>query len=156
MESKHVYYTKGYKYRVQETIITETRLRPAREIAGPGMILTREGTFIILPGYPSDGPSGITIDTKTFMKGAFVHDGGYHMLRQDSVTGIRVDIVDDDGTVIVKNANFERIREEFDIILYNLNEKSGMIEFRNKYVFAGVRKFGRSSAECKRKIHKAP
>ena len=44
--------------------------------------LTPDGQLTLKKGFKSDGPSGVTIDTKTFMRGALVHDGLYYLLRE--------------------------------------------------------------------------
>ena len=43
--------------------------------------LTAKGKLTIKRGYAWDGPSGPTIDTKTFMRGSLVHDALYQLMR---------------------------------------------------------------------------
>jgi hypothetical protein len=51
-------------------------LFPEKELCSDAkmIILLREGLLFISVGYSSDGPSGPTINTKSFILGAFVHD----------------------------------------------------------------------------------
>jgi hypothetical protein len=43
--------------------------------------LTTDGDLTIRNHYAWDGPSGPTIDTKTFMRGSLVHDALYQLMR---------------------------------------------------------------------------
>ncbi len=54
-------------------------LFPEKELCSDAKMITllREGLLFISAGYSSDGPSAPTIDTKSFMLGAFVHDALY-------------------------------------------------------------------------------
>lgn len=77
-----VYYRDGYKYQIDQDWTTE--LSPELFYAGVWendylKVCGRELT--IKRHYASDGPSGPTIDTKNFMRGAFRHDAGYQLIR---------------------------------------------------------------------------
>jgi len=67
-------YKKGYKYQVVETFETQTSILAGKQISVNYITLYRDGVLSIASGYASDGPSGITFDTRNFMRGAFVHD----------------------------------------------------------------------------------
>jgi len=71
------------KYRASESIAVILPLFPEKELCSDAKMinLLRERLLFISAGYSSDGPSGPTIDTKSFMLGAFVHDALYEMLR---------------------------------------------------------------------------
>ena len=128
-------YKNGYKY----------QLCADYEILVEGITLSREysSEFLriqpdLLPGnvclrikagYAWDGPSGPTIDTKTFMRGSLVHDALYQLMRE---------------RVLNKNLN----RKVADKILYALCRQDGMSWFRAKYVYWGVR-FGANMAAIK-------
>jgi hypothetical protein len=57
-------------------------LSPEKELCSDAIMITllREGLLFISVGYSSDGPSGPTIDAKSFMLGAFVHDALYEAM----------------------------------------------------------------------------
>ncbi len=48
--------------------------------------LTSSGMLTIRAGYAWDGPSGPTVDTKTFMRGSLVHDALYQMIRENHIS----------------------------------------------------------------------
>lgn len=150
--TKDTYYTKGYKYRTSESIAVMLPLLPEKELSSDAKMITlmREGLLFISAGYSSDGPSGSTIDTKSFMLGAFVHDALYEMLRQGKFDS--VEIKSHDGEMLSR----EDIRKISDIALRNICLIKNMISFRAKHiVYPAVRKGGLASASIKRKIHKA-
>jgi hypothetical protein len=149
--SQHTYYTEGYKYRTSETITHQLPITLSAEIRSKcGLIIvTREGLLIILAGYSSDGPSGLTFDTKDFMLAAFIHDALYELLRQDCFN--RVNAYDVDGQRIGEAG----LRYISDVILRDVALSKGMWKFRARYVFDGVRAGGLSSATVRREIHKA-
>jgi len=154
--SESVFFLSGYKYRLRETLWAQTRLRPKHEIARGNVILTREGLLIVLPRYSSDGPSGPTIDIKSFMPGAFIHDAGYELLAHDMFNDVPVRIMDSQLGLLLEDATHEKIRAEFDKMLYDINKQNGMFDFVNWLILKAVTLFGRSSATKPRKIHKAP
>ena len=74
-------YREGYKYVLHETYSVQTSIRPPADIITPFITLTASGLLILRAGYASDGPSGPTIDTKNFIRGAFGHDALYQLMR---------------------------------------------------------------------------
>lgn len=149
-------WTEGYKYRTSRTYWIFTNIRPFEEVQVGRIILTIEGLMIILNGYSWDGPSGPTLDTKDFMPGGLGHDAGYEILRcPQKLLDRRCDIVRP-GKDIIHAATHEQIREEFDLMLTEINLEEGMWEFRANYVHKAVRLGGVESAEKPRKIHYAP
>ena len=76
-----VHFTSGYKYQLTKDATLSGLHLP---VDGP-----RESRFLALgpssitlkAGYASDGPSGPAIDTASFMRGAFFHDGLYQAIR---------------------------------------------------------------------------
>jgi len=76
-------------------------------------------------GMLSDGPSGPTIDTKNFMRGAFIHDGIYRAIRH--------------GLIPYSKKPYA------DVVLYCVIKEDGMSSFRAKYVFLAVLKVGHTS-----------
>ncbi len=80
MKGDKIYYKKGYKYQLYETYTVFIN------IVLPDPIITdyvqlKDGYLIISKGYAWDGASGPTIDTKSSMRGALVHDALYQLMR---------------------------------------------------------------------------
>ena len=72
----------GYKYRLTKPLTVITRIRPNEAISTPYITLNTNGHLTLTVGYASDGPSGPTIDTPSFMRGAFAHDAFYQLMRE--------------------------------------------------------------------------
>jgi hypothetical protein len=79
---KQVKYIKGIKYQLRDDLVTKTGII-GYDIDIKFIKLTLVGILTLRHGYVSDGPSGPTIDTKDFMRGAFVHDGLYELIRRE-------------------------------------------------------------------------
>jgi hypothetical protein len=80
----------GYKYKLTEDFITQTRIRPTLAIieppeGAPYITLAPDGLMTIHNGYCWDGPSGPTIDTKDSIRGSCFHDAGYQLMRQKRI-----------------------------------------------------------------------
>ena len=107
-------------------------------ISTPYIQLSSYGWLTIYAGYSWDGPSGIAIDTKNFMRGALVHDALYQLLR---------------GGYLPQH---ERIVA--DRILKHICREDGMSKIRAWWVFQGVHRFASfaASPRNKKKIHTAP
>jgi len=76
-----IHYTSGnYKYQLTKQYEVVTPIT-GYNIDLPYVRLTPDGRLIIRRGYCWDGPSGPTIDTKSFMRGSLVHDVFYQLLR---------------------------------------------------------------------------
>lgn len=71
-----------YKYIILEDWQIKFEQGPEQDIRTEFVDFLQDGTFRLKKGFLCDGPSGPTIDTKTSLKGAFVHDGGYYLLRK--------------------------------------------------------------------------
>ena len=120
MKYRHL---KGYKYQL---------VKPEKVPVG-GMpdvdtefIMIRSGHMTVKSGYAWDGPSGPTIDTKTFMRGSLVHDALYQLIRE--------------GHLPFKFRNYA------DWMLRNICLADGMNKFRAWYVYYSVRLFAGRSA----------
>lgn len=74
-----------------------------------------------------DGPSGPTIDTKEFMRGAFVHDALYQLIRE--------------GHLLMRD------RKQADKILRRMCIEDGMSRFRAWYVYEAVSRFAKWAAK---------
>lgn len=75
-------YTSGYKYQLSKDISFKIpSLEPFAGHKGYYLEILPEGILLIKKGYACDGASGPTIDTKSSMRGAFVHDSLYQLIR---------------------------------------------------------------------------
>ena len=73
-------------------------------------------------GYAWDGPSGLTWDTDTFMRGSLVHDAMYQLMRCGDM-----------------DRNY---RKHADELLRDICIEDGMWKFRANYVYRAVRRCG--------------
>lgn len=71
-----------YKYIILEDYEIKFDRSPDHDIYTEFVDFLMDGTFRIKKGFLCDGASGPTIDTPTSLKGAFIHDGGYYLLRK--------------------------------------------------------------------------
>ena len=136
------YYKGSYKYLLAETVTYVTAIRSK----GFGLrfcSISPDGELTILPGYAWDGPSGPTIDTKSFMRGSLVHDALYQLLRE---------------TGFGENGDPHAARRlQSDLVLRHVCEADGMWKLRARWVYRGVRLGGGPSAAVKaRKLYTAP
>lgn len=134
----------SYKYQLVEDFIFKTDIKPDKKILTPEkpvyIELDVDGTLTVKASYAWDGPSGPTIDTNNFMRGALVHDAIYQLLRTGKID--------------------QKYRNYADRLLQKMCIEDGMSKFRAWYVYQSVDKFGASSAKPKsgpeRKIYTAP
>ena len=89
--------------------------------------LTAKGKLTLKRGYAWDGPSGPTIDTKTFMRGSLVHDALYQLMR-------------------LKLLDYRIHRAKADDLLKKHCKQDGMFWFRAWYVHKFVSWFGERHA----------
>jgi len=152
---KTIHYRTGYKYQLAEEYSLKLEMLQAHGARGeePGgevgdqratgiktdfIDLDTDGTLTIKAGYAWDGPSGPTIDTKSFMRGSLVHDALYQLMRNGHLPAA--------------------CREDADQELHRLCREDGMNRFRAWYVLLGVRKGAgfAASPKAKKKIRTAP
>jgi hypothetical protein len=100
--------------------------------------LDENGKLYIKDGYAWDGPSGPTIDTKSFMRGSLVHDVLYQAMRMELLP--------------------IELRSDVDIILHDICIEDGMCKIRAWWVLRGVQKGAKHAAhpDHKRKEYTAP
>jgi len=72
---------KGHKYEMLRTRAVMTRIK-GLTINHPLFKLEPTGLLHIKIGYRWDGPSGVTVDTPSFMRGSAVHDVWFQILRE--------------------------------------------------------------------------
>ena len=79
-------------YRAENFAIRKTNLINA---CGGYVDLIGDGTMTIRKGYAWDGPSGPTIDTRSFMRGSLFHDVSYQLIREGFLKANQRPIADD-------------------------------------------------------------
>lgn len=114
-------YRKGYKIQVAKTFSLYITIKPAKNIHSEFVWLTSAGLLTILSGYASDGSSGPTIETKTSVKGAVVHDALCQLMREGHLS--------------------PRYKDEVDRIAYEVWVRSGMMKIRAKLRLRALSKF---------------
>ena len=97
-----------------------------------------KGVLTVFAGFSCDGPSGLSWDTETFMRGAFVHDAFYALIRECIGRNIRPK----SWSIKAK----EKYRAYADRLLRDICKDDGMCAFRAWYVYQAVNLFGASSA----------
>ena len=129
-------YTSGYKYQLLEDY---TILLPNKFI-GRGFdvkfMKLAAGILTIRAGYAWDGASGPTIDTKTSMRGALVHDALYQAMREDLIP--------------------RSMKVFCDQLMHDLMVEDGMMALRAWLWLRAVKKFGLSATIANKDIMVAP
>lgn len=115
-----IVYKAGYKYQLCEPYKVSISILPVEDIITEYINLYRDGTLIIKSGYAWDGPSGPTVDTRTFMRGSLVHDALYQLMREDLL-------------------DHEMYRKRADLELKKICMEDGMSWLRAEYVYRTVR-----------------
>lgn len=123
---------KGYKYQLEESEYYNLPSSFDGIDVSTNYIIIVGNRLMIKEGYAWDGPSGPTIDTKTFMYGSLVHDSLYQLIRQGLLQ--------------------KRLRIEADRLLRQICIKYGMSKFRAWYVYRSVRAFGWLSVMPRKEI----
>ena len=119
MESEYIYYIKGaYKYQLTRDLVIQTDIETESSIVTRYVNLSG-GILTVKAGFAFDGPSGLTIDTPSFMRGAGAHDGIYWLIRNGYLD--------------------PKWREEADKVLRRLCYEDDMLKCRVKYVYDAVR-----------------
>lgn len=124
---KCIQYAEGYKYQLRFTYVDVFPIKPAAPIDTAFLRLDTDGTLTIRAGYAWDGPSGLTIDTKDFMRPSLVHDAFYQLMREGHLP--------------------LATREAADALLRELTRQDGMWAPRRWWVYNAVRIFGEPCAD---------
>jgi hypothetical protein len=135
---KRIYYKKGYKYQLTNPYSCQTQIIISETVKNDYITLTTEGEIYIQKGYAWDGPSGLTIDTKTFMRASLVHDALYQLMRETLI-----DI---------------KFKAMADKLLKSMCREDGMVGIRSLWVYVALRLFGRPYVrpEKKKPVIEAP
>ena len=133
-----IYYKSGYKYQLTGDYMVEVGIYPEKIVSTGYLSLTPDGMLTILRGYAWDGPSGPTLDTKTFMRGSLVHDAIYQLIRMELLP--------------------REERKAADKILRRICKEDGMWSARAWWVYKAVQRAGGSAADPnnRKKIKTAP
>jgi hypothetical protein len=139
MARSQIKYRSGYKYQLVADYRLNVSVIPVQDIDTDFIALNTQGMLLIKKGYAWDGPSGPTIDTKSFMRGSLVHDALYQLMRNRHLSNTRWRAVADN--------ELKRICLE-----------DGMFRFRAAWVHRGVRVGGGPAADpaSRKKVFIAP
>ena len=113
----------GYKYRVVKTTWIKLPWLKGLTHSGDFIKILSKGDLIALSGYAWDGPSGLTFDTKSSIRGSLWHDVGYQLIRQG----------------VLSKALYKPL---FDKLLYDTCLEDGMWEWRANLWYGAVTKLG--------------
>ena len=133
-----IFYRTGYKYQLHSYVHYQTAIKPHKDIVCGFIHLSISGMLSIAPGYAWDGPSGLTWDTKSAMRGSLVHDALYELLRNCLI--------------------IDTYREYADTLLRDICIEDGMWVWRANMWYEAVSGFAEFAAdpENKKKIVQAP
>jgi len=126
----------GYKYELLDTEAVDTIIRDV-EVSIPRngdiryICLWESGRLFVFPHYMWDGPSGPTLDTKTFMRGSLIHDALYQLMREGLLD--------------------RKYRKYTDQLLRRICIENGMARWRAWYVYHSVRTFGKKSSKPRKR-----
>ncbi len=134
MSDSKTYYRKlkKYKYQLMQDYTIDIDVDLENDIDMGFIILTAAGTLTVKNRYAWDGPSGPTIDTKTFMRGSLVHDALYQLMRG-------------------KYLDYKNERKYADELLKKICLADGMCRLRACYVYRMLRMFGTKNARPSQK-----
>lgn len=120
-------YRGGYKYQLDEDYIVQLKhIRPVEDIKSEYISISKNGLLSIKKGYAWDGPSGIAVDSKNFMRGSLVHDSLYQLIREGLLP--------------------RESRALADKELDDACNEDGMSWVRRQWVFYSLRGFGSAAA----------
>ena len=119
--SDNICYRSGYKYQLYSPYTHDIGICNL-DIFEDNFFRWHDMYLTIKAGYAWDGPSGLTWDTDTFMRGSLVHDALYQLMRME-VVGVEHRKIADD-------------------LLRAICIEDGMWTFRANYVYRAVRRCG--------------
>ena len=83
--SNWISYSDGYKYQLREDYSIQTSIT-GYSVDTEYVSLDVNGVLTLKHGYASDGPSGPTFDTRNSIRGGFVHDALYWLMRNSHIS----------------------------------------------------------------------
>ena len=134
--SESMRYTSGFEYQLVEDFFIQTTIHP--EVAAKFLFveLNTEGMLIIKKGWAWDGASGPTLDTKSCMIAAMVHDALYGLMKRGLLS--------------------KKYKDDADLLFYDLLIEDGMWKWRAKWWYRAVRNFGCDAVKKPEKVKEAP
>lgn len=114
-------YKSGYKYQLHETYKIQVDIKLGYHVTSEYINLDDIGGLTIYKGYAWDGASGPTIDTKSSMRGALVHDALYQLMRlgllpesyRDKADSIAEEIWHEDGMLCIRHNWWDKMLHIF-------------------------------------------
>ena len=74
---------RNYKYQLVSDYAIPITIKPRDNVRTQFIDLDVQGLLTIKNGYAWDGPSGLGIDTRSFMRASLVHDALYQLMRAE-------------------------------------------------------------------------
>jgi hypothetical protein len=127
MSAASIYYKDGYKYQLNRDYQDRFDCLIGIAINTEYIKITEDGLIWLKRGYAWDGPSGPTIDTKSFMRASLVHDALYQLIREGHL-------------------ELSKFRLLADKLMKDICQDDGMIAIRAFWVYWAVRLFAESAA----------
>lgn len=121
----------GYKYEMIMDRCVYTKVTGYR-ISHEYFELYKDGRLVIKAGYRWDGPSGITVDTPSFMRSSCVHDIFFQCLRENLFMVLKDKL---NELFVIANQELRRIAKY-----------DGMMWPRYHWVYIAVDQFGKKHA----------
>ena len=116
-----------YKYQLTRDYSVPIDIEPVENIEYKFLSLSSQGQLTMRQHYAWDGPSGPTVDTKSFMRGSLVHDALYQLMRLSAL-------------------DYKVYRKRADEIMKEICLEDGMCSFRAWYVYHAVHIFAGGAA----------
>lgn len=132
-------YREGFKYQLADQIVVDLNFTVPRDYYGDFLDLIRCDGFSRLKikrGYAWDGPSGLALDTKTFMRASLIHDALYQLIRNSVLSST--------------------YKPKIDELMHSVCIEDGMCKLRAWYCRKAVEWFGSNFINNPRPILKAP
>lgn len=129
-------YTSGYKYQLYEDYALALPSIFFGNDFDTRFIKLDSGVLTVKAGYAWDGPSGPTIDTKTSMRGALIHDALYQAMRENLIP--------------------RSMKVFCDQLMHDLMVEDGMLKLRAWFWLRQVKKFGGTATISNKDIQIAP
>ena len=98
MADTSIAYRAGYKYQLAQDYRCHTRCVPinSEKCETSFIALWDDGNMLIKSGYAWNGPSGPTLDTRTFMRPSLGHDAKFQLIRMGLVGREYIEVANDE------------------------------------------------------------
>lgn len=116
---KQIKYRDGFEYQLVADYAVQLDFAPKKDIKTEYINFNVLGVLTVKKGFAWDGPSGLTIDTKSSMRAALIHDALYALLR---------------GRLLPPGR-----RKDADEVLYKTGLEDGMFKWRIAAWYRAVR-----------------